>query len=425
MNLARVRTIMRREYLTTIRRKAFVFTLIGFPAYFAFVMFLSVGPQVKERTNIMKKFTALGVVDSSGAFANAAHEIRSDVEVDPLGNASKRETFHTAVRFYPDQAAALSALDAGEVTQVLVAPPDFLTTGKLRRYGAASSIFGGGEDRPIGRWIVRSLLAGHADEAIIDRVAQPTRGMEVYARNKEGRFELKDDKRELGEFMLPFMFAMMMGMSIVVGGQYLLQGVAEEKESRILESLMTTVSPEELLTGKLLGLGGAGLTMAGSWIALSSFAFGPGLLALGIHVPVTTIVIGIAYFVLGYLFYGSLMTGIAGVTSNMREAQQFAFAFTFMNFAPMLFLSVILAHPEGGAATALSMFPPTAAGSMMLRLFAPTSAVPAWQIALSLVIVASAAWLAIQVAARLFRVGILMYGKTPTLPEIVRWVRQA
>src|SRR5204862_347850 len=145
---------------------------------------------------------------------------------------------------------------------------------------------------------------------------------------------------------------------------------------------------------------------------------GPGLLALGIHVPPATVLIAVAYFVLGYLFYGSLMTGIAGITSNMREAQQFAFAFTFANFAPMLFLSVILAHPEGGVATGLSLFPPTAAGSMMLRLFAPTSAVPAWQIALSLALLVGAACLAITVAARLFRVGLLMHGKTPNLPEI-------
>ena len=129
-----------------------------------------------------------------------------------------------------------------------------------------------------------------------------------------------------------------------------------------------------------------------------------------------------AYLLLGYLFYGSLMTGIGAVTNNMREAQQFAFMFTFTNWVPFIMLSSILNKPDAmWPAIALSLFPMTAPTTMMLRMAIPGAVVPLWQVALSMALLAGAALLALLFAARIFRVGLLMYGKTPTLPEILRW----
>ena len=184
------------------------------------------------------------------------------------------------------------------------------------------------------------------------------------------------------------------------------------------------MSAEELLVGKLIGLGGAGLTMVGAWILMGSVAATPAAVIAQLHVSPQLLALAVVYYLLGYLFYGSLMTGIGAVTNNMREAQQFAFAFTLMNFMPFYLLTVILARPDSPLAVGLSMFPPMAPVAMLLRLAAPSSAVPAWQIAISMVLLAGAGTLAILAAARVFRVGLLMHGKTPTLPEIVRWVRE-
>jgi ABC-2 type transport system permease protein len=96
-----------------------------------------------------------------------------------------------------------------------------------------------------------------------------------------------------------------------------------------------------------------------------------------------------------------------------------------MNFIPFYMLTLILSRPDSPIALGLSLFPPMAPVSMILRLAAPGSAVPAWQIALSLALLAGSAWLAITLAAKVFRVGLLMHGKTPNLPEIIRWVREA
>jgi ABC-2 type transport system permease protein len=118
------------------------------------------------------------------------------------------------------------------------------------------------------------------------------------------------------------------------------------------------------------------------------------------------------------------MTGIGAITNNMREAQQFAVWFTLANFAPFILITSILSHPDGPLAFWLSLFPPTATTAMMMRLGASNSAVPAWQVALSLGLLGGTGLLALQASARIFRIGLLMYGKTPTLPEILRWARR-
>jgi ABC-2 type transport system permease protein len=371
-------------------------------------------------------------VDSSGLFGAAPGQIRTDFSPEkmPFQAGGPKvpqapQTFVTDIRTFPDQASALEALRKDEVTQALVIEKDYLETGHVRRYTKTAFNFAGDQERPVTRWLTRGLLSGRVDSAFIDRAARPAQAMENYTYDPaSGDFKVKDDSRELLDFMVPFILGLLLSLSIVIGGQYMLQGVSEEKESRILESMLCTVTPEELVLGKLIGLGGAGLTLVGSWIAMGALLSGPALLAVKLPITPAIVVLMLSYFLLGYLFYGSLMTGIGAVTNNMREAQQFSFMFTFMNFIPFYLMTTILGHPESPLATGLSMFPPTAPVSMMLRLTAPGYAVPPWQIAVSMALMIGTVALAIHVASKIFRVGLLMYGKTPNLPEIIRWVRQ-
>jgi len=179
------------------------------------------------------------------------------------------------------------------------------------------------------------------------------------------------------------------------------------------------------MAGKLIGLGSVGLLVFATWVTAGAVASGPMLAAMPIHIPLSLIGIAVGYFLLGYVFYGSMMTAISAVTNNMREAQQFSVWFTFANFVPFIMITRILGHPSAGLAVGLSLFPPTAATAMMLRLTAPSSVVPGWQLALSMALLALTGWLVLRGAARIFRVGLLMYGKTPSLPEILRWATKA
>jgi ABC-2 type transport system permease protein len=430
---ARVRSVARREFLATVRRKAFLFTLLGTPAYFAFVMWISSAGEMKERSQVLKELSRVAVVDSTGLFAGAQREIRTEIrpEDNPfsrrspgMSSAGPAEAFRTEIVFFPGLPEAERALRAREVSQVVVVPADYLATGHVRRYARTSSLFSSADRRAVGVWLASNLVHGRVDSLLAMRVARPTEAEQLFTLGKDGRFELKDNRRELLDFMLPFMFAMLLGVSIVLGGQYLLQGVAEEKESRILESLLCTVSAEELMAGKLLGLGAAGLLTIGIWAGAGAVVASPFLVLAGIKLPAGLLAIALAYFLLGYLFYGSLMTGIGAVTSNMREAQQFSVWFTFLNFVPFVMITFLLGQPNAPVAVGLSLFPPTAPGAMMLRLTAPSSVVPVWQVALSLALLAGTGWVTLMGAARIFRIGLLMYGKTPNLPEILRWARQ-
>jgi ABC-2 type transport system permease protein len=404
--------------------------LIGTPAYFAFVTFLSTSASLQEKKDSLKDLDVLAVIDSSGAFAGATREIRTTFKTDI--SFSRRPpmkadsiSFKTEVRFYSSLDSAQADVRAGRIPQAIVIPGDYVESGRLRRYTRPGSPFTSGDRRAIGTWLARNLLAGRVGEAMAARAARPTEEEQLFTLSRSGRFEIKDDSREVADFLVPMFFSMLLGLSIMIGGQYLLQGVAEEKESRILESMMCQVSAEELMTGKLLGLGAVGLVTVGTWVVAGLLASGPMLSMLPIGTEPMVLVVATLYFLCGYLFFGSIMTGIGAITNNMREAQQFAVWFTLANFAPFILITNILAHPDGPLAFWLSLFPPTASTTMMMRLGASNSSVPAWQVVLSLVLLAGSGLFALRTSARIFRVGLLMYGKTPNLPEILRWARRA
>ena len=433
LSMKRIMTVARRDYLYTVRRRAFIFTLFGAPLLYALLMLVVFKSNQGEGAHALRSFDKLGVVDSTGQFpageSTLVTEIGEDNPFDggksKLKSKPKSERFLTRVVRFDSQQAGEQALRDSAIFQLLVVPARYPVTGELRRYTRTDNLFSGTDQRVIRRWLVQGLLGTTADSTRLAHVTEPLRHEGLYALNRDGHFELKNEARETLDFLLPMAIGMLLGLSIVIGGQYLLQGVTEEKESRILESMLCTVSPEELLVGKLLGLGAAGLTIILGWIILGTSVATPALGMMKFSLPPGVIAVMLGYFLLGYLFYGSLMTGIGSIASNMREAQQFSVWFTFLNFIPFYMLPKLVGHPNGPLAVGLSLFPPTAPVSMMLRLAAPGGHVPGWEIALSMVLLAGSALGILMLSARLFRIGMLMYGKTPNLPEIMRWLRQA
>jgi ABC-2 type transport system permease protein len=420
---ARALIVARREYLAAVRRKAFLVNLIIVPLYFGGVMALASRGEESGRRDTLRALTNLGVVDSSGLYAGATRLIVTRTATDPTRAPESFETYRTLIRFYPDQASLEEALRSGQTPQGLVIPANYLETGQLRRFARSNNLFGSASVRPIERWLARNLLSGRVDSVHAERASRPSVAMNLYTLGKDGRFEMRDDRREMLDFMVPFMVSILLAMCILAGGQYLLQGLSEEKESRILESLLCTLSTEDLLAGKLLGLGAAGFTLVAAW-TITGLALGSPLMTMAhFRLPPELLGFAVAYFLLGYLFYGSLMTGIGAITNNMREAQQFSMMFSFANFVPFILMTSLMAHPDGALAVVLSLFPPTAPTTMMFRLGMSSANVPWWQLGSSLALLAGSGWLVLRGSARVFRIGLLMYGKTPSLPEILRWAR--
>lgn len=434
-SLSRALIIARREYLTTIRRKAFVFSLLLTPALMFLSVMLSSSGSADVRARA-RQSRIVALVDSSGVFADAPmrfeHALSSaPALVPPSGAPAKpaaRRVVPIVARRFANQQEAIDSLDAGTVNTVLVVAQDFLESGRVRRYEHDTRVItGSADDRALRVWLTRGLLANGVDSARVNRVVSLGTTTELYVPDRNGRYSIKDDAREIAAFLLPFALSLLLGMAIVSGGQYLLQGVSEEKESRILEALLCTVTPDELMLGKLVGLGGAGLTLVGVWLVFGLGAASSTIAALQIELSPLLAAFGVLYFLLGYLFYASLMTGIGAIANNLREAQQLALVFTMMNFIPFYALTKILNNPQSPVTVGMSLFPPTAPTTMMMRVAVGTmtgAEVPLWQVAASLGLLAAAAFGALVVSAKLFRLGLLLYGKTPNLPEILKILRQ-
>ena len=270
-SFSRSMVIARREYVTTVRRKAFLFSLLATPVLVFFSTFVSGKLAADDARAHQREARIIAVVDSSGAFANT----NTSFDYSPPSDAAapgtrtlaaqqaaplpKPETVPMILRSFDSQQAALDSLEAGHVNTVVVMSADFLSSGRVRRYEHDTRVFtSSGDDRPLRQWMTRGLLSANVDSTRIERVLTLGRGVDLYVPDKGGAYVIKDDTKELTSFFLPFIVGMLLSVSIITGGQYLLQGVSEEKETRILESMLCTVSPDDLVVGKLIGLGTMG-----------------------------------------------------------------------------------------------------------------------------------------------------------------------
>ena len=231
-----------------------------------------------------------------------------------------------------------------------------------------------------------------------------------------------------------FVVAFLLYMSIVLYGQNVLRGVLEEKTTRVAEVVVSSVPSETLLAGKVLGVGAVGLTQQIIWVATSVLMFKlrePILAKMGVtSVPfeMPQISIGLAlllllFFLLGFTFYAALYAAVGSSVNSEQEAQQAVQPLLIMLVATAIFINPILLNPTSRLALVMSILPFSAPIIMPLRL--ALGSVPWYELTGSLLSLVLSCILAVWVAARIYRVGLLMYGKRPTLKEMGRWVRYA
>jgi ABC-2 type transport system permease protein len=276
----------------------------------------------------------------------------------------------------------------------------------------------------IGHALVREELVkrGATDEQIgallkdVDlKTLQVKNGKEVAADASKG-------------FWGAYVMAFVLYFAVVFYGVNVAQSVVSEKTSRVFEVLLASAKPESMMLGKLLGVGAVGLTQMAVWIALllllsasslfTTLAQG-GLAAYG--VTPLQLIFFVLYFVLGFFFYSALSAGLGATVSQESEVQQFSMLIVLPQVLALVLIVYILGNPGAWPVVVLSLFPPCTPIVMCLRMAA--MAVPAWQLALSVVLMVASIYGMAWLASRIYRVGILMYGKRPTLPEMLRWLR--
>jgi ABC-2 type transport system permease protein len=221
----------------------------------------------------------------------------------------------------------------------------------------------------------------------------------------------------------------LMYISIFMYGAFILRGVMEEKNNRIVEVMISSVRPTDLMLGKIVGIGCVGLTQYAVWAVLASLATVPAVgMAMGMEgglpaISVSTLVAFVVFFLLGYFLYASLYAALAAPFNTEQEAQQFIMIPGMILVLTSTTWFFAFNSPNGALAQTLSFFPLSSPLMMFMRISVQPP--PAWQIGLSIAILLGSIWGMAWLAGRIYRVGILMYGKKPTIPEIFRWVRQA
>jgi ABC-2 type transport system permease protein len=273
------------------------------------------------------------------------------------------------------------------------------------------------------KFITGNLLTGKVSQSVITRVES---SISVVNITLTSTGEVAPQQGGFANFIVPAIFGVLLAFSLMFSSIYVLQSLSEEKENRLMEILMSSVSTRQLLTGKVLGLGTAGLLQVIFWVITLPLLMNLASSSLGgflstIQVPVSFWILGIVYFILGYTIFAVLSAGIAAVTSNLQEASGLSAIYSIFNFAPFWFFSVLMLFPTSPAWVVLTIFPLTAPVLTMLRL--GVTGVPGWQMAANVIVLIVSILGGLWMDSKLLRSYMLMYGKRPGLGQIIRSLR--
>jgi ABC-2 type transport system permease protein len=437
--------VIRREYLQQIRTKGFWIGTILIPSLGLVFVYLQV---ILASTLIPEG--KIGVVDLTGRLyepllaeqkaVSAADEPdkAKDSAEKPSEKARRTPTKITFFRVeatpeaLPDLRKQLNEqVQKKEIKAYIVIPADGLTTGKVEwraRSVKADMILRESVERALGRAGTKERLKDQGVDPAVYEKARLTVSLDPREATEK---ETSEDAKNVGaNLAVSGVLFFLIYISIFVYGAFIMRGVLEEKNNRIVEVIISSVRPTELMLGKIVGIGLVGLTQYAVW---ALFAFGltlPGIVGMmglaggGLpSIPGGTILAFVVFFLLGYFLYAGLYAALAAPFNTEQEAQQLVMIPGMMLILASTMWFFAFNTPDGTLARVLSLFPFTAPLLMFMRISVQPP--PAWEIGLSIVILLLTIWGVAWFAGRVYRVGILMYGKKPTLPEIVRWARAA
>jgi ABC-2 type transport system permease protein len=425
--------IARREYLERVRTKAFlIFTLLTPALAIAWGVLPTM--MINKRTN---EHLHLVVAAESAQLANAVKERIEAPPVDdserpsaaknPVTSAASKYTVEVDTNVTETERQALQKkIDDHQIDAFLWLDRKSLTDHAVTYTARSTADF-----------IELSNLQFAVRDALVKQELR-SRGLsqaDVDAALKRFKMETvqwvegKPKTSDQGiQFFSVFILGFVMYMTVLIFGMSVMRSVLQEKTSRIMEVLMSTVTATDLMAGKILGVGAVGLTQILIWALMGTV---PALLGVSMMANVIrqanfglmTAVYFALFFLAGFFLYSSLCAAMGAMVSSEQEAQQIQMFVLMPLILSFMFLFFAMKAPNDPLVVAVSMFPFSAPIIMITRIVVQTP--PVWQIVTSLLIMVVTIYLILQVTARIYRVGILMYGKRPTLPEIIKWIKYA
>lgn len=424
--------IIRREYLVRVRTKAFLMFTVLTP--------LLLGSALVLPTKLMMNSSGTKQIIIVAADAELANAVKSELaashvaeEDEGSGKRSRRQAarpeFDVSVETKPTEALRqqlTAQIRDGNLDGFAWIEADADTTRKGTYYSRHASDFI--ESSLVSRALRIALsqrqLAKHGFSAAEAKSLLSPVDLDTVHIDKQGA----NKSNGMGAFFLPFLLLLSIYMTVLIYGVYVMRSVIEEKSSRVIEVLLGSVTPMQLMAGKIIGVGAVGLTQIGVWI-VGGTILGNGAFAMAgdfmkdAHVSTATLILLPVFFILGYATYSCVYAAIGAMVNSDEEAQQLQFPITMPLAFCMIIAMSIIQNPSTPIAFWLSMFPLTAPIIMFVRV--SVSDPPVWQVALSISLSLASLYGMVWLTSRIYRVGILMYGKRPTLPEILKWIRYA
>jgi ABC-2 type transport system permease protein len=430
ISMRNVWIIAHREYTERVRTRGFLITTIMIPMIMIlFVggsMFLGTKSAADVRISVVSSDTQLAL-DLQDELLRRQEQGSADSEAaQPRRGAqnSQPRIIVDAIDPVPGTRAAMDhSLESGDIDGYLwIAPasapggrPTFTFTPKSSKYASIKNTLASALDHVLIREQLthRGVVAADADTML-----QP---VQVVASHNA-----QNDNTGSAEISVSVLFFVMY-LVIMLYGMNVARSIIEEKTSRIFEVLLATIRPEAMMAGKIIGVGSVGLTQVGIWLAAAlALAGAAAALHLGgdsthVSLTVTQIVFFFIYFILGYLFYASIAAALGAMTNSEQELQQLNMFLVMPLLFCFVMLGTLLTTPDSTLARVLALLPPF---TPLLMYFRVSLGHPkAWEIALSLVLTSASICGLIWITSRIYRVGVLMYGKRPSIAEMFRWLK--
>jgi ABC-2 type transport system permease protein len=420
--MRKVWLVFKREYLTRVPTRAFVFSTVLVPALLLGYVVLIIAVTKRSADTTLK----IALVDESGVLApaisaNLTEKLQNgELAVQVVDSLEKPDE-----RVRADLRARVLS---GKLGGYLVVPQDVLAGKSAEFYtknpGDLTRL------QPLRRAVGEAVVSRRLNERgiHIDDLAKVTEWVDI----RVAKVTQKGTSEESGQtLVLGFVVAFLLYGTLIFYGVSTMRSVLEEKTSHIVEILVSSLRPVQLLAGKILGVAAVGFTQFMIWAVsaalLSTYgnsmasAMSPGSASSHIHIPVPLLAYMVIFFLAGYFLYSALYSTIGAIASTDQDAQQLQIPVIVPLVLSLFFLNVILHDSNSTASVVLSLIPFFSPILMIFRLTLETP--PLWQIALSLGLLIATTLGIVWFTARIYRVGILMYGKRPSLVEVFRWLR--
>jgi len=437
----KILTVAWREFRHTAMTKAFLFGAIIMPILMM-ALFILVVPLMMESNNTPLQGTIVVVapddvateleiqISKGGSVVDEAIEqLPEAIQNDPIANSIFGSSSDTNLSIIIAQHNNLDILKnevrSGTYAGLIVVPESIVQSDEsdeqLELFIPSSfspnhtDILTLATSRSIVNARLRRL--GHDPTTILDLVRRPRT---IATRLSDDGSEERDN--EIARRIIPMAFMMLLWIATFTSGNYLLTTTIEEKSNKVMEVLLSAISPMQLLSGKILGQAGVSaviLCMYGSaaFAGLVTFA----LLDL---IPLSHLLMFVVFFIIAYFMVATIMAAVGSAVSELRDAQSLMGPVMLILIIPMALWPVLAEHPNGMIATITSFTPPLLPFVMILRVTASTEPVALWQVILSIVIGLGAVIAMVWMCARIFRIGILMQGKPPNIMQLAKWIRR-